>query len=125
MQSREPRRQQGAALLAGGVTRLSVGVPSLRPQVLELFGRAHAAEEGLRAFEAARAGGTRRPSADLIDAAPGLTAEQCEADLARVLDVAGGLEHVPIESGAVPFGVTERGQPLADAVARDFLVPDP
>lgn len=85
---------KAAALLAGGVTRLSVGVQSLQRKVLELFGRAHNAEQGLRALAAARDGGATRLSADLIYAAPGLTAAQWEADLERVLDAAGGLEHL-------------------------------
>lgn len=85
---------KAAALLAGGVTRLSVGVQSLRQDVLELFGRAHDADEGLRALAAAREGGATRLSADLIYAAPGQTAAMWEEDLARVLDAAGGLEHL-------------------------------
>ncbi|QDU86627.1 Oxygen-independent coproporphyrinogen-III oxidase-like protein [Planctomycetes bacterium Pla163] len=85
---------KAAALLAGGVTRLSVGVQSLQQSVLELFGRAHDAEQGLRALAAAREGGATRLSADLIYAAPGLTAAQWEADLERVVAAAGGLEHL-------------------------------
>ena len=85
---------KAAALLAGGVTRLSVGVQSLRQEVLELFGRAHDADEGLRALAAAREGGATRLSADLIYAAPGQTAAMWEEDLERVLAAAGGLEHL-------------------------------
>lgn len=85
---------KAAALLAGGVTRLSVGVQSLRPHVLELFGRAHDAQQGLRALAAAREGGATRLSADLIYAAPGQTAAMWAEDLERVLAAAGGLEHL-------------------------------
>lgn len=74
------------ALVGLGVDRLSIGVQSLDPDVLQLFGRAHGAEQALGALEAARAGGIERFSADLIYAAPGQSLERWEADLGQVLD---------------------------------------
>jgi putative oxygen-independent coproporphyrinogen III oxidase len=74
-------------LLDLGVTRLSIGFQSLREETLRLFGRAHTAEQGFRAYEAARAAGCRSVSVDLIYAAPGQTPEAWRADLARVLEL--------------------------------------
>ena len=74
-----------------GVNRLSVGVQSLRPSVLEFFGRVHSTDQGLRALRAARSAGVERLSADLIYSCPGLTSEQWREDLHTVLEV--GLEH--------------------------------
>ncbi|MEZ5979636.1 MAG: radical SAM family heme chaperone HemW [Planctomycetota bacterium] len=107
-------RAKAEALLAGGVTRLSIGVQSLRPGVLELFGRAHRAEDGLRALADARLAGAKRLSADLIYAAPGLTLDEWEADLARVIETAGGLEHLSaynltFEEGTLLERLRQRG----------------
>ncbi len=73
------------ALLDLGVRRLSIGVQSLDDQILDLFGRVHSAEEGLRAVEAAREAGVEDLNVDLIYAAPGQTPEAWEAELDRVL----------------------------------------
>jgi len=73
------------ALSSFGVDRLSVGVQSLDPRVLELFGRAHSADQALAALAAARDGGMPRFSADLIYAAPGQSVEGWVGDLERVL----------------------------------------
>lgn len=79
-------------LLELGVTRLSIGLQSLRAEVLEEFGRAHSPEEGLAAVRAARAAGVRHLNVDLIYAVPGQTVEQWRADLAAVLEL--GTEHL-------------------------------
>ena len=49
-------------LLAGGVTRLSIGIQSLQPEVLASFGRVHTARQGLDARSATESGppGTAR-----------------------------------------------------------------
>jgi len=103
------------ALLAGGVTRLSIGVQSLRPAVLELFGRAHGPADGLRALAAARAAGATRLSADLIHSVPGLTAAEWAEDLERVLASAGGLDHLSaynltFEEGTLLERLRQRGR---------------
>lgn len=79
------------ALLAGGVTRLSIGFQSLRPESLLLLGRPHQAEDSLRAFEAARRAGCQRLSVDLIYGTPGETEATWREDLTRILDL--GPEH--------------------------------
>jgi oxygen-independent coproporphyrinogen-3 oxidase len=85
-------RDQAARMLDGGVDRLSVGVQTLQPEGLALFGRVHGPEDGPRAFEDARAAGVRRLSIDLIYAWPGQDLEQWERDLDRLLDL--GPDHV-------------------------------
>ena len=103
------------ALLDGGVTRLSIGVQSLRPKVLELFGRAHGADDGLRALAAARAAGATRLSADLIHSVPGLTPAEWREDLERVLAAANGLDHLSaynltFEEGTLLERLRQRGK---------------
>lgn len=80
------------ALLGAGVNRFSIGVQSLRPDVLAWFGRVHSSEQGLRALRAAKRAGAQRVSADLIYAFPGQSVEDWRTDLDRVLEV--GLEHL-------------------------------
>jgi oxygen-independent coproporphyrinogen-3 oxidase len=80
------------ALLRAGITRFSIGVQSLRPEVLSWFGRVHSADQGLKAVQAAQRAGARRVSADLIYAFPGQSASLWRADLDAVLAL--GLEHL-------------------------------
>lgn len=82
-----------AALLADlGVGRLSIGFQSLRPEILELFGRVHGVDDSLRAFEAARGAGVRSVNVDLIYAVPGQEPGEWMEDLERVLGL--GPDHV-------------------------------
>ena len=81
-------RDKALRLLDLGVNRLSIGFQSLRPEILESFGRVHRVEDSFRAFEAARAAGVRNLSVDLIFAAPGQDPGEWEQDLRRVLDLA-------------------------------------
>jgi oxygen-independent coproporphyrinogen III oxidase len=85
-------RAKARLLLDLGVTRISIGFQSLRPDVLELFGRVHGVEDAFRAFEGARSAGARSINVDLIYAVPGQSLEQWEQDLARVLSL--GPDHV-------------------------------
>jgi len=83
---------QAAALVALGVTRLSIGVQALDPEALALLGRVHSADEALASLRAARAAGAPRISADLIYAWPGQEVDAWRRDLDRVLAL--GVEHV-------------------------------
>lgn len=85
-------RDKAAALLALGVSRLSIGFQSLDPQTLQLFGRVHGVDDSFAAYEAARAAGAANVNIDLIYAVPGQDPEQWQRDLARVLDL--GPDHV-------------------------------
>lgn len=69
-----------------GVTRLSIGVQSLRPQILKTFGRVHAPRDAFLAFEAAVAAGFQDINLDLIYASPGQRLDEWEEDLRRVID---------------------------------------
>ncbi|MDP6538040.1 MAG: radical SAM family heme chaperone HemW [Planctomycetota bacterium] len=109
---------KAAALLAGGVDRLSVGVQSLRPRLLEQFGRVHSASEGLDALAAAREAGCENLSADLIFAAPGLDAASWREDLAALLEL--GLDHLSAYNLAF-----EEQTPFARRLARGELVAQP
>lgn len=78
-------QDKARALLDLGVGRLSIGLQSLDDATLELFGRVHSAEDGLRAYAAARAAGAPDVNVDLIHSIPGQTAEGWAAQLERVL----------------------------------------
>lgn len=84
-ESLDPRTAE--AFLASGVDRLSIGVQSLRPAILEEFGRVHSVEQSFQAFRNARGAGFERVSLDLIYAAPGLSTEMWREDLARLLEL--------------------------------------
>jgi oxygen-independent coproporphyrinogen-3 oxidase len=92
-----------------GVTRLSIGVQSLRDDTLKRLGRAHKGAEALRALEACLAAGLRSLSVDLIYGAPGQTEEGLLADLSQVLDL--GVPHVSAYALTVEPGTPfARGQ---------------
>jgi oxygen-independent coproporphyrinogen III oxidase len=85
-------REKARVLLDLGVNRLSIGLQSLHDEVLALFGRVHSAEDGLRAFEAARTSGAANVNVDLIYAVPDQDPVTWREDLERVLDL--GPDHV-------------------------------
>jgi oxygen-independent coproporphyrinogen-3 oxidase len=82
------------ALVDLGVTRLTIGVQSLRPEVLRLFGRVHDVATSFAAYEAARSSGAREVGLDLIYAVPGEEPEHWAADLERVLAL--GADHLSL-----------------------------
>jgi oxygen-independent coproporphyrinogen-3 oxidase len=69
---------------AAGVTRLSLGVQSLRSAQLTVLGRIHGVEEAERAIAAAAAAGFASVNVDLMYGTPGDTVAGAVADLARV-----------------------------------------
>ncbi len=73
-----------ADLAAAGVNRLSLGLQSFDDAALAFLGRAHSADEGLRALATAQAH-FERVSFDLIYALPGDTEESWAASLERAL----------------------------------------
>jgi oxygen-independent coproporphyrinogen-3 oxidase len=77
----EPRAQ---AARDGGVQRASVGVQSLRPEVLQAYDRVHSGAQALEALARAREIFPRF-SADLIFAFPGQDPESWQRDLLQVL----------------------------------------
>ena len=82
-----------ADLARAGVNRISLGLQSFDDQALAFLGRAHSAEEGQRALEAAQSA-VDRVSFDLIYALPGDTEESWAATLGRALGL--GTEHLSL-----------------------------
>lgn len=70
------QQEVAAAVLAGGVDRLSIGVQSLDNEVLAAYDRVHDADAALAAYANARAVGFQRINLDLIYAFPGQDPQQ-------------------------------------------------
>jgi oxygen-independent coproporphyrinogen-3 oxidase len=85
-----PQKLEG--WLRAGVTRLSVGVQSLRPDALRFLERLHSGEEALAAVRLAKAAGFNDVNCDLLYGVPG----QSTAQWAEVLEgvLAEGPTHV-------------------------------
>lgn len=79
-------------LVAGGVTRVSVGAQSFHATHLKTLERRHDPARVSRAIEIARAAGIHRQNVDLIFGVPGQTLDEWRADLDRT--IAMGTEHV-------------------------------
>jgi len=77
-----------AALREIGVTRISMGVQSFQPALLDALGRQHTRDQVCRAYERVRAAGFASVSLDLMFALPGQGAAEWEADLAEALALA-------------------------------------
>jgi oxygen-independent coproporphyrinogen-3 oxidase len=74
-------RERLKALSEAGVTRISMGVQSFRPALLDALGRAHTVEQVRRAYDLVRSVGFRSVNLDLMFALPGQTAEEWDADI--------------------------------------------
>jgi oxygen-independent coproporphyrinogen-3 oxidase len=70
-----------AVLRDAGVTRISMGVQSFQPALLDAHGRRHTRERVLRAYERIRAAGFASVNLDLMFALPGQTEAEWAADL--------------------------------------------
>ena len=81
-----------ADLARAGVNRISLGLQSFDDQALAFLGRAHSADEGLRALEAAQSA-VDRVSFDLIYALPGGTEEAWAATLDQALSLGTSISH--------------------------------
>ena len=91
-------------LRAAGVTRISLGVQSLRDDDLHALARGHSAEEAREAFAAAREAGFDNVSIDLIYGIPG----QSAGDWAAGLEAAIGLGPDPPQLLRAPAGAGPR-----------------
>lgn len=76
------------ALVAAGVTRVSMGAQSFDPQVLTTLERGHGPTRALEAVAQAREGGVEQVSLDLIYGTPGETAASWQRTLETALQVA-------------------------------------
>jgi oxygen-independent coproporphyrinogen-3 oxidase len=100
-----------AAYRTAGVNRVSLGVQSLNDDALRMLGRAHDAQEALRAVEAA-AKIFPRFSFDLIYARPDQTAAAWRDELTRALAFADGhlsVYQLTIEKGTPFFAAHRKG----------------
>jgi oxygen-independent coproporphyrinogen-3 oxidase len=77
-----------AALRAAGITRVSLGVQSFQPALLEALGRQHSREQIYRAYERVRAAGFANVNLDLMFALPGQTEAEWAADVREAVRLA-------------------------------------
>jgi oxygen-independent coproporphyrinogen-3 oxidase len=100
-----------AAYATGGVTRISLGVQSMVPRILELLGREHDPANVDNAVDSIRRIGFGSFNLDLIYGTAGERLDEWRTTLQRALDL--GPPHVSA------YGLTvEPGTPLADDPAR-------
>ena len=77
-----------AVLRSAGVTRVSLGVQSFRPSLLDSLGRAHSRDQVYRAYERIRSAGFASVNVDLMFALPGQTASEWDADIDEAVSLA-------------------------------------
>lgn len=107
-----------AALRAGGVTRLSLGMQSAAPHVLGVLDRVHTPGRVAAAVADARSAGFDSVSLDLIYGTPGESLE----DWSHTLDVALALDPEHVSAYAL---IVEQGTRLAARVGRgEIAAPD-
>jgi oxygen-independent coproporphyrinogen-3 oxidase len=104
-----------ADLANAGVNRISLGLQSFDDRSLAFLGRAHSADEGLKALESAQ-NAVDRVSFDLIYALPDDTEEKWAADLDRALSL--GTEHLSLYQLTI-----EPGTRFATMVAKHEFEP--
>jgi putative oxygen-independent coproporphyrinogen III oxidase len=118
------------ALVDAGVSRVSIGVQSLRDDRLAFLGRLHDAQGAVTAVRGAIRAGVPRVSADLIFGLPGQTPADARDEALAIADL--GLTHLSfyqltIEAGTRFGELARRGRlPMADddIVAEAFLAID-
>jgi oxygen-independent coproporphyrinogen-3 oxidase len=105
-----------AGLLAGGYTRVSLGMQSVAPHVLSVLDRGHSPGRALAAAQEALEAGFAHVNLDLIYGTPG----ECDDDLLRSVDAAvdAGVDHVSAYALVV-----EAGTALARRVRRGEIAP--
>lgn len=81
-----------AVLREAGVTRISMGVQSFQPPLLEALGRQHTVEQVRRAYERVRAAGFANVNLDLMFALPGQTGAEWAADVREAVNL--GPDHI-------------------------------
>jgi oxygen-independent coproporphyrinogen-3 oxidase len=81
-----------AALKEIGVTRISMGVQSFQPELLDALGRQHTREQIFTAYDRVRAAGFRSVNLDLMFALPGQTAPEWAGDVREAVSL--GPDHL-------------------------------
>lgn len=77
-----------AVLREAGVTRISIGVQSFRPEMLDALGRQHTREKIFTAYDRVRAAGFHSVNLDLMFALPGQSAAEWAGELREALVLA-------------------------------------
>jgi oxygen-independent coproporphyrinogen-3 oxidase len=77
-----------AVLKEIGVTRISMGVQSFRPELLDALGRQHTREQVFRAYDRVRAAGFASVNLDLMFALPGQDEAAWRGDMAQAVALA-------------------------------------
>jgi oxygen-independent coproporphyrinogen-3 oxidase len=102
-----------------GINRISVGVQSFQPRLLQFLGRAHSADEAREALEVVHRAGFENFSFDLMYALPGQTLAELAADMDQALTFRSphlSAYNLTFEEGT-PFGHEYRSgrlKPLAE-----------
>ena len=96
-----------------GVNRISMGVQSLQPSLLQFLTRIHGPEEVFNTFDTARQAGFQNINCDLIFSIPNQTMKIWESDLKHILDL--GPEHMScysltVEKGTQLYQYVNRGK---------------
>jgi oxygen-independent coproporphyrinogen-3 oxidase len=81
-----------AVLREAGVTRVSMGVQSFQPELLDALGRQHSREQIYAAYERVRLAGFRSVNLDLMFALPGQTAAEWAGDVREAVSL--GPDHL-------------------------------
>jgi putative oxygen-independent coproporphyrinogen III oxidase len=81
-------RGRFSELAGAGVNRVSLGVQSFQPRLLEAIGRIHDEREAYAAIDELRAAGISNFNLDLMFGLPGQTVAEANADLAAAIAVA-------------------------------------
>lgn len=101
-------------MIAGGVNRVSLGVQSLTPSVLEFIGRIHSPEEAIEGYELLRRKGVKNINLDFMYGIPGQSIDMLRADLSRAIE--SGPEHL-----ACYCLIFEDGTPLTELRNKGYL----
>ena len=80
--------EKAQVLLSLGVNRVSMGVQSWDPTLLEVLGRVHSAAQAQRSYEILREAGFTNVNLDHIFSVPGQTVRQWEETLAKTISLA-------------------------------------
>lgn len=101
-------------MLAAGVNRVSLGVQSLTPSVLEFIGRIHSPDEAIEGYHLLRRKGLRNINLDFMYGIPGQTLAMLEQDLRAAIAL--GPDHI-----ACYCLIFEDGTPLTELRNKGYL----
>ncbi|HEY1848783.1 MAG TPA: coproporphyrinogen-III oxidase family protein, partial [Opitutaceae bacterium] len=80
-------KERLGVLRDAGVTRVSLGVQSFSPSLLDGLGRQHTREQAFRAYERIRSAGFASVNLDLMFALPGQSAAQWDSDIDQAVSL--------------------------------------